>query len=76
MWRYPIGTKLNNSQHKGAESATPVTLDIRISLWLTDKRAAVALTPPSIVLSFPDVRLTLSCQIASVIETLAFTVFN
>jgi hypothetical protein len=59
MRRYPIGTKLNNSQHKGAESATPVTLDIRISLWLTDKRAAVALTPPSIVLSFPDVRLNL-----------------
>jgi putative SOS response-associated peptidase YedK len=27
MRRYPVSTKLNNSQHKGGESATPVTLD-------------------------------------------------
>jgi putative SOS response-associated peptidase YedK len=27
MRRYPVSTKLNNSQNEGAESATPVTLD-------------------------------------------------
>jgi putative SOS response-associated peptidase YedK len=27
MRRYPVSTKLNNSQNEGAESAMPVTLD-------------------------------------------------
>jgi putative SOS response-associated peptidase YedK len=30
MRRYPVSTKLNNSQNEGAESAAPVTLDTPI----------------------------------------------
>ncbi len=34
MRRYPVSTKLNNSQNEGAESATPVTLDTPIQARL------------------------------------------
>jgi len=34
MRRYPVGTKLNNSQNEGAESAPPVTLDTPIQAQL------------------------------------------
>ena len=37
MCRYPVSTKLNNSQNEGAESAAPVTLDTPIQarlFWL------------------------------------------
>jgi len=30
VWRYPVSTKLNNSQNEGAESAAPVTLNTPI----------------------------------------------
>jgi len=34
MRRYPVSTKLNNSQNEGAESATPVTLDTPVQARL------------------------------------------
>ncbi len=34
MRRYPVGTKLNNSQNEGAEPAPPVTLDTPIQAQL------------------------------------------
>ncbi len=34
MRRYPVSTKLNNSQNEGAESAAPVTLDTPIQARL------------------------------------------
>ncbi len=34
MRRYPVSTKLNNSQNEGAESATPITLDTSVQARL------------------------------------------
>jgi putative SOS response-associated peptidase YedK len=34
MRRYPVSTKLNNSQNEGAECAAPVTLDTPVQAWL------------------------------------------
>lgn len=34
MRRYPVSTKLNNSQNEGAETAAPVTLDTPIQARL------------------------------------------
>jgi hypothetical protein len=34
MRRYPVSTKLNNSQNQGAESAAPITLDTPIQARL------------------------------------------